>query len=136
MYAGIIGLTVFILALDILWLYFSRTGYQRLVYAVQKKNLRIKIVPAVLSYMCVLLGLWCFSIPAIQRLIKKTSTRRDIFMYCLMYGGGLGFIIYGVFNFTNMAIFTDYHLEMAIRDTMWGTVLYTMACCFYFWVLG
>lgn len=132
MYLSIIGLAVFILVLDILWLNLSSAGYQRLVHAVQKKDLRVKIVPAILSYVCVFLGVWCFSIPAIQRSIKKTNTGWDIFRYCFLYGGGLGFVIYGVFNFTNMAIFEDYQIDMAIRDTLWGTFLYTVACCAYF----
>jgi uncharacterized membrane protein len=36
----------------------------------------------------------------------------------------LGFCVYGIFDFTNMAIFKKYNLKTAISDTLWGAILF------------
>ena len=38
----------------------------------------------------------------------------------LIYGGLYGLTVYGVFDFTNMAIFDNYELPVAVLDTVWG----------------
>lgn len=44
---------------------------------------------------------------------------------CKAYAWGalLGFIIYGVFNFTNYALFPGYRLSTVAIDTLWGALL-------------
>lgn len=39
------------------------------------------------------------------------------------YGAGLGLIIYGVYDFTLLAIMKDWPLKMAFVDWAWGTFL-------------
>lgn len=43
-----------------------------------------------------------------------------------MNGGLVGFFIYGIFNATNHALFIDYPTNVAIKDTLWGTFLYSV----------
>ncbi|WP_396189537.1 DUF2177 family protein [Flavobacterium sp.] len=48
-----------------------------------------------------------------------------------MYGGAVGFASYGVFSFTNIVIFKDYPLYIALIDTFWGTVIGTTSVFLY-----
>jgi uncharacterized membrane protein len=40
-----------------------------------------------------------------------------------MYGAAMGFVIYGVYDFTCLAIFKDWPVMMAFIDWAWGTFL-------------
>ena len=40
--------------------------------------------------------------------------------------GILGFIIYSVFDFTNLAIFTNYEVMLAVLDSVWGGILFSL----------
>lgn len=48
-----------------------------------------------------------------------------------MYGGAVGFSIYGIYNFTSLAIYKDMDVSVGILDTLWGTTLYTLATFTY-----
>lgn len=43
----------------------------------------------------------------------------------LFHGALLGFLIYGVYDFTNRAILLDYPMAMVIVDVAWGSILFT-----------
>jgi len=51
------------------------------------------------------------------RMIRKFRTRGDAFLV----GALSGFIVYGVYNFTNYSTLTHYTLKLAVLDTLWGT---------------
>jgi uncharacterized membrane protein len=97
-----------------------------LVKKVQGSDMKINRLGAILSYLCVLIAIFCFAIPLIEK-TKKTD-----FLTCLKYGGGIGFVIYGVFNATNLAIFKNYDPVVALVDTTWGVTLFTLSCYIYF----
>lgn len=44
-------------------------------------------------------------------------------MQLLFNGFFFGFIIYAVFDFTNLTIFTNYPLNLALIDSVWGGIL-------------
>lgn len=39
----------------------------------------------------------------------------------------LGSSTYGIYEFTNMALFKDWDYKMAIIDTLWGGILYSLS---------
>ncbi|HGU7244261.1 TPA: DUF2177 family protein [Legionella pneumophila] len=43
--------------------------------------------------------------------------------YAALYGALLGAIIYGIYDFTCLAIFKDFPVGMAFLDWLWGIVL-------------
>lgn len=45
------------------------------------------------------------------------------------YGALLGCIIYGVYDFTCLAIFKNWPVKMAFIDVAWGTFLYAWSSC-------
>jgi uncharacterized membrane protein len=43
----------------------------------------------------------------------------------------LGFCMYCLFDFTNMAIFKNWDLKTVIIDSIWGSILYTLTTIIY-----
>ena len=49
-------------------------------------------------------------------IIKEKKTPNEAFI--------LGFCIYGIFDFTNYALFNDYELLPSVVDMVWGGILF------------
>ena len=77
-------------------------------------------VSAAAAYVCIYGLLVLFAIPAVNP--RSTS----LFMDAARHGGLLGLLTYGVYNFTCMSIYSDYALDVALRDTLWVGVLFTL----------
>jgi uncharacterized membrane protein len=45
--------------------------------------------------------------------------------WAALYGAVLGAVIYGVYDFTCLAIFKDFPITMGLVDWIWGIVLYS-----------
>lgn len=43
--------------------------------------------------------------------------------WAAFYGAALGAVIYGVYDFTCLAIFKDFPISMGLMDWLWGTLL-------------
>ena len=117
---------VFILLIDFVWLYVNYNNYNRLVEKVQGSSISINIIGALLSYVTVLIGFFYFSIPMITNELNKDKNQ-SLLILCLKYGGLLGLIMYGIFNTTNIGIFKNYEIYVALIDTLWGTFLFTIS---------
>lgn len=48
---------------------------------------------------------------------------KGLLTQAFMYGAAIGFIIYGVYDFTCVALFKDWSVMMAFIDWAWGTFL-------------
>lgn len=48
---------------------------------------------------------------------------KGLLTHAFMYGAAIGFVIYGVYDFTCLAIFKDWPVMMAFIDWAWGTFL-------------
>jgi uncharacterized membrane protein len=70
------------------------------------------MIPAALAWICI--GISYYFI------VQKPF--EDKYLRGLMLALGM----YGVYNTTNLAIFTNYSNELALRDTIWGTSLIAM----------
>ena len=92
--------------------YLSNIGgplFAKMVKGIQKDEMKINIFGAIGSYLLLILVLYKF-------IIVERKSPSDAFL--------LGFCIYGVFDFTNIAIFKNYSLLPALLDTLWGGVLF------------
>ena len=62
---------------------------------------------------------------------KSEKTFKNI----ALIAGTQGAIIYGIYNATNMAVFSNYKLSTAIMDTLWGMFMYTtIATILVYWI--
>ena len=48
----------------------------------------------------------------------------------------LGFCIYGIFDYTNLAIFKNYKLKTALQDQIWGSILFTLVTIIVYLIQG
>ena len=62
--------------------------------------------------------------------INKTDWKNDT----LMKGFIFGVVVYGVFDFTNLAIFSNYPFSTAIIDTLWGGILMALTTNFVYYL--
>ena len=103
--------------LDIIWLsIFMKKRFNRIIKNIQKEEARYNKIYASISYIIMIVGLFIFVLPNI--------TKENPFLDSLKYGGLFGLVIYGIFDFTNLAIFKNYELSTAIIDVIWGSLLY------------
>lgn len=105
-------LTAIILTvMDTLYLRFMKKYMINQIESVQKSKFQVNIFGFIMTYFFLVSGLYYF-------IINKRLGYKD--------GALLGFIIYGVYDLTNLASFKDWSYMFAILDIMWGTFLFGM----------
>lgn len=101
------------LIVDIIWIStMYKVFYKNRIENIQKDNFKFKIIPALLAYLTLLLTMFYICIP-LSIYYEKKYHPSIVF-------GLVGFVIYGVYNFTNSAIFYKYNYDFVIIDTLWG----------------
>ena len=108
---------VIVLIIDAIYLSSFSKDYNMLFKKIQGKPLTVKKMPAMIVYL-LLVGAWYIFI---YKEMQKYTTKEIIWRAMM-----LGFFIYGVFDATNMAIFENYSVRLAIIDALWGGVLFGM----------
>ena len=102
--------SVVLVLVDSVYLYFiGKPVFDKTVMAIQNSALVVNLAPAVFTYILMAILLNYF-------IISVNKSPFDAFI--------LGFCTYGIFDFTNMAIFKKYNLRTAITDTLWGAILF------------
>ena len=102
--------SLLLVLIDSIYLYFvGKHVFDKTVAAIQNSALVVNIAPAIFTYilMAILLN---------YLIISVNKSAFDAFI--------LGFCTYGIYDFTNMAIFKKYNLKTAISDTLWGAILF------------
>ena len=103
--------------LDMIWLVFFAQGMYLKFYGPWLRIEHGQLLPVwwamVVVYFLFSLGLMTFVLPL----------AKDSIIRAFMYGAVMGFIIYGVYDFTCLAIFKDWPVMMAFVDWAWGTYL-------------
>ena len=113
-------ITIIILVLDSIMIgYVLNKQWSDTVTNVQKSQMKIKPLYAVITYIFVILGIYLFVYPKL--------TEENWVVDGLKWGFLWGVIVYGIFDFTNLSIFENYSLKTAIMDTLWGGFLTSIA---------
>lgn len=114
----IIILAILFLIIDGIWLYYiMKDKFSKLVNDVQKSTIRIKILPTIITYIIMTLGLYHFIIKD-----RKSPIQAVI----------LGYFVYGIYEGTNYAIFKDWDLITGITDVFWGGTLFGFVTFFFY----
>ena len=108
MWKTILLISIIMLALDAVYLTATRSIFGAVVAKIQRVAIQMRIEGAIVVYALLVFGLYKFIISE-RRPVKDAAI--------------LGLVIYGVFDFTNYAIFKNYDLATALMDTAWGTTL-------------
>jgi len=99
---------IFIL-LDSCYLYFMKDYFNWQIKSVQGTFIQLNYVAAIITYAALVFGLNHFII----------RQKKSVFEAML-----LGFVIYCVYEFTNLSIVKNWSYTTAVIDTLWGTILF------------
>lgn len=103
--------TLIFISLDTLWFMASlKPIYEPSFQSIQGSPLNLRISGGIVAWLLLALGIRHFG-------ILNGNTKPELFTR----GALLGFVIYGVYNATNYATFSNYPIKAAIADTLWGT---------------
>jgi uncharacterized membrane protein len=116
MLKDILLLGFIILGLD--YLYFNLIGKiaKDLIFKIQKSKLELNVYAAALCYIFLICLIYYF-------IIKKNASFKEAFL--------LGFLVYGIYDTTNMALLKDWSINLAIIDSLWGGLLFSLTKYFY-----
>ena len=121
------------MVLDVAWILMNLSVYSKAVLAVQKSPMRLRNEHAIIAYIIILFSIFYVAIPFTTQNIKNIDaiSVENKLLKSFMYGGAVGFSIYGIYNFTSLAIYKDMDSSIGIMDTLWGTTLYTLTTFVY-----
>lgn len=109
-YNIIIILLVTVLVLDSIYLsLIGGTLFNPMIKKIQSNKMKVNLYGASVVYILMIVVLYYF-------IIKEKKTPNEAFI--------LGFCIYGIFDFTNYALFNDYELLPSVVDMVWGGILF------------
>jgi uncharacterized membrane protein len=100
---------IVMISLDFVYLTLMKGYFNNQVKAVQGSPLKINYLGAGICYIFLITGLNYF-------IIKPRKSVTDAFL--------LGLVIYGVYETTNYALFSNWSLISVIIDTLWGGLLF------------
>jgi uncharacterized membrane protein len=100
---------IVLLSLDFVYLNMIKGYFMNQVKIVQGTPLKLNYFGAALCYIFLITGLNYF-------IIKPRKSVTDAFLF--------GLVIYGVYETTNYALFSNWSLITVIMDTLWGGILF------------
>lgn len=109
--------------LDYLWIGFIyKVKYTEMITEVQGVDLEFRYSSSLMVYLIMSVAIIVWILPRIE---KEVEDKRDmeILKASFKYGSLMGLMIYGVYNFTNHAIFRNWSLETSFVDIFWGSFL-------------
>lgn len=100
------------LLLDFGWLAANNKYHRRVFAELQGQPLQVRIIPAVLVYLLMIVAVWFFAVSPAGDWSEAAGR-----------GALIGVIMYGLYDLTNYATLVNYPIEYAVTDMMWGTFL-------------
>ena len=116
-FLGLLKAILTISILDYIYLNTTSSIFYKLIGTIQNSPLKLRMYSTIIVYILIFL-MW---IIFIYNQTDKFTFKENIFRAFL-----LGMCTYGIYDFTNMAIFKDWTINVAIMDTIWGGVLYSL----------
>ncbi len=101
--------TVILLALDSIYLNMVSGHFNKIVKSIQGSDIKFNMSAAIACYIALAFAINYF-------IIKDRRSILDAFL--------LGFVIYAVFDLTNMVIFKKWNLMTSLMDMTWGGILF------------
>ena len=97
--------------LDGIYLNLVKGYFNQQIQKIQGSPIQLNIIYTGITYIFLIFGLIYF-------IIEKHKSVKDAAV--------LGFVIYGVYEFTSISLFKNWSLLTVIMDTTWGTILYAL----------
>jgi len=111
LFLKIFFVSLIFVVIDSIYLFSSKTYFQKQIFSVQKGPIQLRIVPTILCYIALVFGLWYF-------ILREKKSWFDAFL--------LGVVIYSVYETTNYATLKAWTAKTVIMDTVWGGILFAL----------
>ena len=108
---------IILILLDAVYLYFTKDMFGEMVARIQRVAMQVRLWSGAVVYVFMSIALYWFIL----------KDRRPVWE-----AGLLGLATYGVYEFTNYALFKNYDLKIAIIDTVWGATLFALTTWIYY----
>ena len=116
---------VFLIIVDFIWLGLIAKGFYATHLAeignFKDGQLQVKYWAAIMVYVILVVGINVYALPL--------AAQSDSMLVAFAYGAGLGFLVYGVYDFTNYATLKSYPLVLLGADLAWGTFVCGVTTC-------
>lgn len=106
----LISAIIFVL-IDSIYLNLASNYFFNQIKIIQGSPIKMNFIAAIICYIFLIIGINYF-------IIKPNRSIQEAFL--------LGIIIYGVFETTNMALFSKWSWFTVILDTLWGGILFAL----------
>ena len=110
-YKKLLLTAVTLVVVDMGFLYLMGPYFGKMVKYIQGSNMVLNNVAAFITYVILVLQIYYF-------IISKNASYMDAFI--------LGSTTYAIFDFTNLSVFKNYNLNIALVDSVWGGILYML----------
>ncbi|MCJ7801531.1 MAG: DUF2177 family protein [Candidatus Marinimicrobia bacterium] len=100
---------ILFISIDFVYLNVIRDYFTRQIQSVQGSQMKVNYLGAALCYIFLIAGINYF-------IIRPRKSVSDAFL--------LGIVIYGVYETTNYALFTNWSIWTVLIDTLWGGLLF------------
>ncbi len=102
---------IILLLLDSVYLTLIKKQFNAQISRIQGSPIKINWLGFGLTYLALAFGLKYF-------IVDPKKNKWDAFV--------LGVVIYAVYEFTNLALFTKWSIGLALIDTIWGGILFAL----------
>ena len=114
----IVTYSVILVLVDAVFLKVISNEYGKMIQKIQGSKMEVNMGAALVVYIA-LVGVWCVFI---HPEIKKKGLKEAL---CKAFI--LGLCTYAIYDFTNMALLKDYRLDLAVIDSVWGGLLFSVS---------
>ena len=106
-------LAIILLSIDLIWInWIAFPIYAGTVRNIQGSVMEPNVIAAILAYIIFVVGL-------VYLVVDRVETWQE----AVLYGALFGFVVYGIFDFTNLTMFKKWTWRVTIVDIIWGIVL-------------
>ena len=105
-----IAILVLVTIIDMIWISGAASKkYKTMIKTIQGTEMKINYKYVVACYIIIAL--------LVLLLVNKNFTYKEMFL--------AGFFTYGIYDFTNASIFTNWDMLFGFADMIWGGILFT-----------
>jgi uncharacterized membrane protein len=116
MIVDILKLSIIFTLIDSIYLYLMSNIFKTMIKQIQGSDVKIRFISTILCYIFLIFSLYYF-------IVSQKASIITAFL--------LGISIYGVYETTNLAIFKKWDPIIAIIDTLWGGILFSITYWLY-----
>jgi uncharacterized membrane protein len=128
MVINIIYIAIIMLVIDSIYLTLIKGFFNKQIKTIQGSDIKLNYLGAVICYPIMIFGLYYFIIKNKKNYKNNNKMIIDAVI--------LGWVIYGVYESTNLAVFKKWDLKTVLVDGIWGGILFGLTTYIYLYIIS